>query len=211
MPSPPAPRPDTKNAGHFSRRALRYRLRAAAAAIRFYPPALARHLLTHTPRQGLRERCRCRDLVYLSPTPVASAVLMKATAAATGSGVCGATRLRGTYALARSGGGSGGEAPPDRCAYGCIEGGGRVHRRGQAAPSRAGPRLNASTRSKTRLLSTGQRRITACVMRSFTPSHGPRGRDPRLRVHTLPFQAHPRAGTEAFCSLGAARPRLRGR
>jgi len=39
---------------------------------------------------------------------VASAVLMKATAAATGSGVFGATRLRGTCALARSGGGSGG-------------------------------------------------------------------------------------------------------
>jgi len=48
-------------------------------------------------------------------------------------------------------------------------------------------------------------------MRPFTPSHGPRRRGPRLGVHTLPFQAHPRAGTEAFCSLGAARPRLRGR
>jgi len=79
----------------------------------------------------------------LSPTPLASAVLMKATATATGSGVCGATRLRGNYALARSGGGSGGEAPPDRCGYGFIERGGPGRRRGQAAPSRAEPRRNA--------------------------------------------------------------------
>ncbi len=34
--------------------------------------------------------------------------------------------------------GSGGSAPPDRCAYGFIERGGPGHRRGQAAPSRAG-------------------------------------------------------------------------
>jgi len=39
--------------------------------------------------------------------------------------------------------GSGGEAPPDCCAYGLIERGGRGHRRSQAAPSRAGPRRNA--------------------------------------------------------------------
>ena len=45
----PAPRPYTKNAGHFSRRALRYRLRAAAAALRLYPPALARRLRRHAP------------------------------------------------------------------------------------------------------------------------------------------------------------------
>jgi len=104
--------------------------------------------------------------------------------------------------------GSGGEAPPDRCAYGFIERGGRGHRRGQAAPSRAGPRLNSAAPTRR---PAGQRRITACVMRPFTPSHSPRRRGPRLGVHTLPFQAHPRAETEAFCSLGAARPRLRGR
>lgn len=34
--------------------------------------------------------------------------------------------------------GSGGEAPPDRCAYGFIERGGPCHRRGQAAPSGTG-------------------------------------------------------------------------
>ena len=105
--------------------------------------------------------------------------------------------------------GSGGEAPPDRCAYGFIERGGPCHRRSQAAPSRAGPRLNGGPNYVRP--ATGQRRITACVMRSFTPSHGPRRRGPRLGVHTLPFQAHPRAGTEAFCSLGAAWPRLRFR
>ncbi len=44
---------------------------------------------------------------------------------------------------------------------------------------------------------TGQRRITACVMRSFTPSHGPRGRGPRLEVHTLGASGHRRAGTES--------------
>jgi hypothetical protein len=104
--------------------------------------------------------------------------------------------------------GSGGSAPPARCGYGLIRRGGRGHRRGQAAPSRAGPRLNSAATTRR---PAGQRRITACVMRSFTPSHGPRRRGPRLGVHTLPFQAHPRAGTEAFCSLGAARPRLRGR
>ena len=39
---PYAPRPYTKNARHFSRRALCYRLRAGA--LRLYPPALARRL-----------------------------------------------------------------------------------------------------------------------------------------------------------------------
>ena len=73
---------------------------------------------------------------------------------------------------------------------------------GDAAPSRAGPRLNVG--SNYVRPATGQRRITARVMRPFTPSHGPRRRGPRLGVHTLPLQAHPRAGTETFCSLGAA-------
>jgi len=70
-----------------------------------------------------------------------------------------------------------------------------------AAPSRAVARLNSPCTMRT---AAGQRRITARVMRPFTPSHGPRGRGPRLGVHTLPFQAHPRAETETFCSLGAA-------
>ncbi len=61
-----------------------------------------------------------------------------------------------------------------------------------AAPSRAGPRLNSP---RTTRASAGQRRITARVMRSFTPSHGPRRRGPRLGVHTLPFQAHPRVAS----------------
>src|SRR3989337_2778840 len=41
-----------------------------------------------------------------------------------------------------------------------------------AAPSRAGPRLNVG--SNYVRPATGQRRITAHVMRPFTPSHGPR-------------------------------------
>ncbi len=84
-----------------------------------------------------------------------------------------------------------------------------------AAPSRAGPRRNVG--SNYVRPATGQRRITARVMRSFG----------RRLPHTLPFPAHPRvafrpkspapavatlfglpatlrAGTEAFCSLGAA-------
>jgi hypothetical protein len=54
------------------------------------------------------------------PTPLSSAVLAYGgTAAANGSGLAPAlSRLRGTYALTRSGGGSGGEAPPDRCGRG---------------------------------------------------------------------------------------------
>ena len=91
-----------------------------------------------------------------------------------------------------------------------------------AAPSRAGPRRNVgsippSEDSRRDRPDTGQRRITARVMRSFG----------RRLPHTLPFPAHPRvasrpkspapavatlfglpatlrAGTEAFCSLGAA-------
>ena len=50
------------------------------------------------------------------------------------------------------------------------------------------------------------------IMRSFTPSHGPRGRGPRLGVHTLGLPgATPRWNRTGFCSLGAARPRLRSR
>lgn len=63
---------------------------------------------------------------------------------------------------------------------------------GDAAPSRAGPRLNSAATTRR---PAGQRRITARVMRSFTPSHGPRRRGPRLGVHTLPFQAHPRVAS----------------
>jgi hypothetical protein len=63
-----------------------------------------------------------------------------------------------------------------------------------AAPSRAGPCLNGG--SNYVRPATGQRRITARVMRSFTPRHGPRRRSPRLGVHTLPFQAHPRVASK---------------
>jgi hypothetical protein len=55
---------------------------------------------------------------------------------------------------------------------------------GDAAPSRAGPRLNSPCTTRT---AAGQRRITTRVMRPFTP----RGRG----VHTLPFQAHPRVAS----------------
>lgn len=51
-----------------------------------------------------------------------------------------------------------------------------------AAPSRAGPRLNPA---HTMRAPTGQRRITARVMRSFG----------RRLPHTLPFQAHPRVAS----------------
>ena len=54
-----------------------------------------------------------------------------------------------------------------------------------AAPSRAGPRLNVGPNYVRP--ATGQRRITTRVMRPFTP----RGRG----VHTLPFQAHPRVAS----------------
>ena len=68
-----------------------------------------------------------------------------------------------------------------------------------AAPSRAGSRLNSPRtppyEDSRRARGGRARRITACVMRSFTPSHGPRRRGPRLGVHTLPFQAHPRVAS----------------
>ena len=62
---------------------------------------------------------------------------------------------------------------------------GVVDRADAAAPSRAGSCLNSSATTRR---PAGQRRITADVMRPFSP---------RVRgAHTLPFQAHPRAGTE---------------
>ena len=51
-----------------------------------------------------------------------------------------------------------------------------------AAPSRAGPRLNSPCTTRT---AAGQRRITARVMRPFG----------RRLPHTLPFQAHPRVAS----------------
>ena len=71
------------------------------------------------------------------------------------------------------------------CALRLVRESGVIDRADDAAPSRAWPRLNASTRSRTRLLSTGQRRITARVMRSFG----------RRLPHTLPFPAHPRVAS----------------
>lgn len=67
-----------------------------------------------------------------------------------------------------------------------------------AAPSRARPRLNVGPNYVRP--ATGQRRITARVMRSFA----------RRLAHTLPFQAHPRVASRpkspARCTRHTFRP-----
>jgi hypothetical protein len=65
-----------------------------------------------------------------------------------------------------------------------------VHRRWWARspprPGSAKPRVGAPVcRRSYAAASPPQRRIMAHIMRSFTPSPGPRGRGPRLGVHTL--------------------------
>ena len=59
---------------------------------------------------------------------------------------------------------------------------------------------------------TGSTSHNGSIMRSFTPRPGPRRRGPCRGVHTLGLPgATPRWNRTRFCSLGAARPRLRGR
>ena len=139
---------------------------------------VTRRLLTHTPRHRLRSPDGLRTCH--------AGCEEKANRRARCYGLAPAlSRLRGTYALARFGGGVRSRwsltCPATRLAamgasnvVGCA---------GDAAPSRAGPRLNVGPNYVRP--ATGQRRITARVMRSFG----------RRLPHTLPFPAHPRVAS----------------
>ena len=136
----------------------------------------------------------CSLTAYAPDTPRAG---RKATRRARCSGLAPAlSRLRGTYALTRSGGGlAPAESVPEDVAAHCFRSTGvplRVVRLWEAsnvvgcaydaAPSRAGPRRNSPCTTRR---AAGQRRITARVMRSFG----------RRLPHTLPFPAHPRVAS----------------
>ena len=136
----------------------------------------------------------CSLTAYAPDTPRAG---RKATRRARCSGLAPAlSRLRGTYALTRSGGGlaPAESVPEDVAAHylrsigvplralRLVRESGVIDRAEDAAPSRAWPRRNsAATTSRP----AGQRRITARVMRSFG----------RRLPHTLPFPAHPRVAS----------------
>ena len=121
---------------------------------------MTRRLLTHTPRHRLRSpdglrRCHPPCLLTAAPRPPTTPALLR--------------RFRSSGAPTR---------------FAAMEASNVIGCAVDAAPSRAGPRLNSSATTRR---PAGQRRITARVMRSFTP----RGRG----VHTLPFQAHPRVAS----------------
>ena len=137
----------------------------------------------------------CSLTAYAPDTPCAERM---ATRRARCSGLAPAlSRLRGTYALTRSDGGlAPAESVPEDVAAHCFRSTGvplRVvrlvhesHVAGNAtdaAPSRAWPRWNVGPNYVRP--ATGQRRITAVVMRSFG----------RRLPHTLPFLAHPRVAS----------------
>lgn len=137
----------------------------------------------------------CSLTAYAPDTPRAG---RKATRRARCSGLAPAlSRLRGTYAPTRSGGGlAPAESVPEDVAAHCLRStcvplralrlvleSGVIYRADDAAPSRAWPRRNVG--SNYVLPATGQRRITARVMRPFG----------RRLPHTLPFPAHPRVAS----------------
>ena len=65
--------------------------------------------------------------------------------------------------------------------------------------------VRISRRNPSRKLRSAAPSHNGAIMRSFTPSPGPRRRGPRLGVHTLRLSGAARTGTEqAFCSLGAS-------
>ena len=147
----------------------------------------------------------CSLTAYAPDTPCAERM---ATRRARCSGLAPAlSRLRGTYALTRSDGGlAPAESVPEDVAAHCFRSTGvplRVvrlvhesHVAGNAtdaAPSRAWPRWNVGPNYVRP--ATGQRRITARVMRPFA----------RRLAHTLPFPAHPRVRLRSKKSGSRAR------